>query len=244
MNDKNVLPESADTEETAVAVDLAATEINELHEKACALMKDSVNFAIRAGELLSQKKEELPHGQFTKWVDENIHFTVRTAQSYIKIFKHKAEIEQVAPATLSEAYRLIAPEKPDDSGVKEPREPREPRERGEKSGSAGDIQDDDFGDSDDQYAYWPIMEKIINDMMTGYAKLNKMRDHTTPKALGFMIGNIAEMATRIHQWEPAKLTECPNCHGTRQSKDPETGLPTTCPLCIDGQVGPFKETKL
>jgi len=215
-----------------------AVKINELHEKANLAMMDTVSYATEIGELLSVKKEELAHGEFSGWVTDNLDFSLRTAQSYIKIFKHRDELERFQPTSLAEAYRLIAPEKPTRAVDDE-----------EEEEDSGEITDADFSIVEEEklptgYEYWPIMEKVRNEMMIGYTKLSAMRNHTTPKALGFMIGNIAEMAARIQQWAPDKVTRCPSCNGSGQIKDTLTDQVTTCSLCINGAIGPFKETNL
>jgi len=63
------------------------TEIKEIHFTLEGYYEKSVAGAIRIGELLTQIKAELPHGQFTGWIEENLPFTVRTAQRFTKIYQ-------------------------------------------------------------------------------------------------------------------------------------------------------------
>lgn len=223
--------------DTTIALD-AAARVNALHERACSSLKDAVQYAIQIGDMLSQQKEELPHGSFLKWVEDNLAFSARTAQNYIKIFKHKEELEQLQPGSLSEAHRLIAPEKPEPKPAVQYEE--------DEDDEPGGIIDADFSivETENGHEYWPLMEKLKNEMMVAYVKLAAKRDHTTPKALGFMIGNIAEMADRIGKWDPSRLTICPICDGQGQVLDDELGQHTTCSVCINGKLGPYKETSL
>lgn len=48
------------------------------------------------GELLSKKKNQLPHGNFIFWIEENenqLGMKVRQAQKYLKVFQNKKVIE-------------------------------------------------------------------------------------------------------------------------------------------------------
>jgi hypothetical protein len=62
---------------------------------------------LRVGELLVQQKQKLPHGQFTKWVEENLPFTTRTAQNYMKVFRNKEQLKNENVSVLSDAYNIL-----------------------------------------------------------------------------------------------------------------------------------------
>lgn len=70
-------------------------EINALHNKINQAVRDAVRHAIRIGELLANKKEELNHGEFTPYISKNFAFGVRAAQKYMKLFHYR---EQILPA--------------------------------------------------------------------------------------------------------------------------------------------------
>jgi len=67
---------------TAVIVD--ADDINREHQLARRHANDAIKHAIRCGELLIQKKAELPHGTFTSWIVANCKFKQATANNYMR----------------------------------------------------------------------------------------------------------------------------------------------------------------
>ncbi|MBU3582023.1 DUF3102 domain-containing protein [Polynucleobacter sp. AP-Capit-er-40B-B4] len=68
---------------------IAATQINQLHEKATRSAEDAIGYAKEAGMHLSTVKKSLTHGQFGSWVKENLAVTQRQAQRYIAAYKAK-----------------------------------------------------------------------------------------------------------------------------------------------------------
>lgn len=84
-------------------------KINSLHRSLCDTMKITITKAIQIGELLSQQKEKLEHGYYTKWIEEELDFTVRTAQNYVRIYNNRDLIvKNENVSCLSDAYRLLA----------------------------------------------------------------------------------------------------------------------------------------
>lgn len=65
--------------------EISASSINEAHKQARANAEMAVDWAITCGELLTAKKQELPHGEFGKWVEDNCTFSVREAQKYMAV---------------------------------------------------------------------------------------------------------------------------------------------------------------
>ena len=55
-------------------------EIAKLHDEIYGAFKTTLEKAIRIGELLTEQKQNLKHGEFTSWVENNLPFTERTAQ--------------------------------------------------------------------------------------------------------------------------------------------------------------------
>lgn len=86
------------------------------------------------------------------------------------------------------------------------------------------------------YEYWHEFCKVINQLKKSYSKLADTRNHTTPLALGDMIGNLKDFADRIETWAPENLLECPQCNGTGRV---EGGF---CKNCIKGKVGLSKKS--
>jgi len=68
-------------------------------------LKATLQKAIEAGRLLFETKSNLQHGQFGKWIENNLPFTERTARNYIKLYHNRVKIKGVSG--LNEAYKLI-----------------------------------------------------------------------------------------------------------------------------------------
>jgi hypothetical protein len=64
--------------------DLAA-QINEAHKLAREHAESAIEHAFRAGELLIESKSKLAHGKWLPWMRENVKFSERTAQSYMRL---------------------------------------------------------------------------------------------------------------------------------------------------------------
>ena len=80
-------------------------ELNDLHQQIEGKLRSTVQDAIRAGELLTQAKDDLPHGAFLPWIGKNCIFGDKTAERYMKVFEHKGKI--VTVSNLPEAYRQV-----------------------------------------------------------------------------------------------------------------------------------------
>jgi hypothetical protein len=65
-----------------------ASKINEEHTRAFGKAQDALNHARAAGELLIEAKSLLKHGEWGNWLAENVAFTERTAQSYMKLARN------------------------------------------------------------------------------------------------------------------------------------------------------------
>ena len=64
-------------------------EINKLHKEIVKLANISVEKAIKIGELLYKQKLNLNHGEFGKWIKDNLIFGTRQAERYMMIYKGK-----------------------------------------------------------------------------------------------------------------------------------------------------------
>lgn len=62
-------------------------EINGLHREVFGSVKMTLDKAIRIGELLTQCKADIPHGEWLQWMRINLDFSDRTAQVYIRVYK-------------------------------------------------------------------------------------------------------------------------------------------------------------
>ncbi|NIN00099.1 MAG: DUF3102 domain-containing protein [candidate division Zixibacteria bacterium] len=87
-------------------------EISRLHAEVVGHLRQSLEKAIRIGQLLTEQKESLRHGEFTKWINSNLPFTDRTAKNYIRLYAQRARIKTKNVSDLRDAYKiLLAPRK-------------------------------------------------------------------------------------------------------------------------------------
>lgn len=89
-------------------------EIIGLHNEIEGYLTKTLESAIRIGELLTEQKTGLPHGQFTPWIEDSLPFTPRTARNYMRLFEHRDQLKTETVSVLGEAYRLLAAPKPTD----------------------------------------------------------------------------------------------------------------------------------
>src|SRR5947208_15001187 len=85
----------------------AVEEINRLHRDLEALAMQSLEHAIRIGDLLTQIKAQLPHGRWIPWLNSNVKFSERTARNYISVFENRLALKSAMVADLTEAYKLL-----------------------------------------------------------------------------------------------------------------------------------------
>lgn len=81
-------------------------ELNILHKNIEGKLKSTVMDAIMAGEILTKVKDDLPHGAFIPWIENNCIFGRKTAHRYMGIYEYKSKCLTVSH--LPEAYRLVA----------------------------------------------------------------------------------------------------------------------------------------
>jgi Protein of unknown function (DUF3102) len=95
--------------------DLTQTELVKGVKEALSFMvtsfQQSVRHAITAGELLTEAKRRLQHGEFGSWLEENFKLSRATATRYMKLAEKRKEIETkmltVSNLTLADAYKLL-----------------------------------------------------------------------------------------------------------------------------------------
>lgn len=74
-----------------------AKNINEAHRMARSTAESAVEWAVKCGELLKAKKDELGHGKWESWVEKNCEFTPRSASAYMKVAAKQAQIGSALP---------------------------------------------------------------------------------------------------------------------------------------------------
>ena len=62
--------------------------IIECHRGIAGSMKQALDYALEAGELLSVQKEALKHGDLLPWIKAFMPFSERTDYNYIKLHEH------------------------------------------------------------------------------------------------------------------------------------------------------------
>ncbi|HOX30885.1 MAG TPA: DUF3102 domain-containing protein [Spirochaetales bacterium] len=109
-----------------------------LHGVLAGLSQKTVVVIFAMGKVLAMVKEQLPHGEFIPWIEENCQFDRIRAWSYIKVYEHYKDEPKRALAELSISEAYI------EAGVKKLTAPAEdgaaPRLRG-----SGGILDDEPG---------------------------------------------------------------------------------------------------
>lgn len=88
-----------------VSFNSAGDELNRLHTEIERKLKSTVQDAIRAGEILTNLKERMPHGDFLPWVKTNCSFSTSTADKYRKLYVYQNKIP--SSGNLQDAYRQI-----------------------------------------------------------------------------------------------------------------------------------------
>ena len=80
------------------------TNIIQLHNSILTKLEESLADAITIGGLLFEQKKLVKHGQFTKWVKENLPFKIRTAQRYMKLAAYQEALEEKGVTSITDAY--------------------------------------------------------------------------------------------------------------------------------------------
>jgi len=87
-------------------------EIARLHAEIVGHLRMSLDKAIRIGQLLTEQKKSLKHGEFTPWLKANIPFTDRTARNYMRLHQERDRIKTETVSDLAGAYHLLTEPKP------------------------------------------------------------------------------------------------------------------------------------
>jgi hypothetical protein len=82
-------------------------EIINLHDEIRQHAESMLIKAIRIGELLVEQKHKMQHGQFTQWITDNLPFSVRSAQNYMKVFINRKQLKNENVSLLSDAYNIL-----------------------------------------------------------------------------------------------------------------------------------------
>ena len=89
-------------------------EVRRLHGEILNSFRLSLEKGIRIGELLTEQKEALKHGEFTTWVNENLPFTDRTARNYMRVYHERDKLKTESVSDLKGAYEFLIEHKKKD----------------------------------------------------------------------------------------------------------------------------------
>jgi hypothetical protein len=83
-------------------LDELAAQINAEHDECIAAFKRGLDHAMRAGDLLIQAKALVGHGKWMPWFRKHCpRMSERTAQVYMRLARHRAQVESAGPAGLT-----------------------------------------------------------------------------------------------------------------------------------------------
>jgi hypothetical protein len=86
-------------------------KIIQLHSEIARLYRMSVENAAQIGQLLIEQKESMEHGEWGSWVENNLPFTIRTAQNYMCLSRRRKKLKNENVSSLSFAYSKIIMER-------------------------------------------------------------------------------------------------------------------------------------
>jgi hypothetical protein len=129
-----------------------AEKANRAHSQAQRAERQAVEHAVEAGRLLLKVKEEVGHGNFIKWIEENFEGSERVARKYMRLAK-AADQNRIDPdevSSLTEAENMLR-----DQDAEPTREEYEPEVEGEEYdfSSQEEYEEYDFG-SQEEYEEW------------------------------------------------------------------------------------------
>jgi DUF3102 family protein len=95
-----------------------AREINTEHRRVETHKRNTIQHAIRCGELLLEVKRRVGHGNWLAWVAEHFEASERTARNYMEIAKSAAVADLSDDATMRSALRTLASRSQSDEETK------------------------------------------------------------------------------------------------------------------------------
>lgn len=90
-----------------------ANQINQALAESNRLAESAVVEAARAGKLMIEAKKQVPHGQWSQWIQDNCHMTDRNARRYMQLARELPKLEgnhraEVMALPIREAVQVIA----------------------------------------------------------------------------------------------------------------------------------------
>ena len=81
-----------------------ANEIAQLHGEILEHARASLDKAIRIGEILTQVKGAIGHGNWLPWLAESVSFSRQTSDNYVWCFDNRETLKLLNVSNLAEAY--------------------------------------------------------------------------------------------------------------------------------------------
>ena len=97
--------------------DPQARQIIKLHNMTVFFGNQTLMIAVQCGKLLLERKRSLPHGSWLPWIKENLPFSSRTAERYIKVWENREraktayELEHMHTLSLRQFYQMLTDSK-------------------------------------------------------------------------------------------------------------------------------------
>lgn len=92
---------------------LIATELRHEVEQAEGHWQSAVQHAIQAGELLTEAKAQVKHGEWLPWLGANFPASTRTAQGYMRLAERAEDAQRLAHLGVGGALKELAAPKED-----------------------------------------------------------------------------------------------------------------------------------
>ncbi|MCW7460136.1 DUF3102 domain-containing protein [Leptospira bandrabouensis] len=109
-----------------IKTDPSVKRIIELHESIIGGIRNVLQNAMTLGEELSKIKENLGHGNWLPWLEENVPFSERSARNYINIYKNRDLLNRQPVADLKSAIKFLS-DSPHDEKEINPKEIQDPK---------------------------------------------------------------------------------------------------------------------
>jgi hypothetical protein len=83
-------------------------EINRLADELLKLGRQTIEKAIRIGELLTQKKAKVAYGDWNLWMEVNLNFSPRTAQRWMRLYQDFDKRKTDTMADLESGFNILS----------------------------------------------------------------------------------------------------------------------------------------
>jgi Protein of unknown function (DUF3102) len=101
-------------------LDTLAAKIRNAFQEMTKVMRTAVRIGLDAGDALNAAKQQVPDGEWGRWLKNNCYLSQRTVQVYMQLANHRDEVEtklaEIPDLSLRVARKLIAKPAPQKSG--------------------------------------------------------------------------------------------------------------------------------